>query len=221
MTANKKERAQIGLCESQPATAEGVRLHLARSEDLDCRWVVSHPGIGLQLARQQPVDLFFLDKSCGQPAVSEAIADLRTFAPQVPVLIWGSSITEQEALRLIQAGAAGLLRKTAPIPVVLDCIRALLAGGSWYADFLRPQNAPCEGRLELTAREKQVLALVERGLRNKSIAAELGIRPGTVKIHLRHIFEKKGVHGRCGLALSGLNERAGVDRPASQTQVLS
>jgi DNA-binding NarL/FixJ family response regulator len=59
----------------------------------------------------------------------------------------------------------------------------------------------------LTAREQQVLELVEQGMRNKDIAMELGIRPGTVKIHLKHIFEKTGVRGRYGLALTGLQQR--------------
>jgi DNA-binding NarL/FixJ family response regulator len=49
--------------------------------------------------------------------------------------------------------------------------------------------------------------LVERGLKNKDIAVALGIRTGTVKIHLKHIFEKTGIHGRYGLALSGLKEK--------------
>ena len=49
--------------------------------------------------------------------------------------------------------------------------------------------------------------LVERGMKNKDIAVALGIRTGTVKIHLKHIFEKTGIHGRYGLALSGLKEK--------------
>jgi two-component system nitrate/nitrite response regulator NarL len=59
-----------------------------------------------------------------------------------------------------------------------------------------------------------VLELVEQGCKNKEIASELGIRPGTVKIHLKHIFEKTGVRGRYGLALSGLRERGLVSVPA-------
>ena len=68
--------------------------------------------------------------------------------------------------------------------------------------------------MELTAREQQVLELVEQGFKNKEIATELGIRPGTVKIHLKHIFEKTGVRGRYGLALSGLKDRGLVSMTA-------
>ena len=53
-----------------------------------------------------------------------------------------------------------------------------------------------------------MVELVEQGLKNRDIARNLGIRPGTVKIHLKHIFEKTGIRGRYGLALSGLKKRA-------------
>jgi two-component system nitrate/nitrite response regulator NarL len=63
------------------------------------------------------------------------------------------------------------------------------------------------GRSALTARELQVIELVERGMKNKEIAIALGIRTGTVKIHMKHIFEKTGIRSRYGLALSGLKEK--------------
>ena len=63
------------------------------------------------------------------------------------------------------------------------------------------------GRSALTAREVQVMRLVERGLKNKEIGASLGIQTGTVKIHLKHIFEKTGIRGRYGLALNGLKQK--------------
>ena len=52
-----------------------------------------------------------------------------------------------------------------------------------------------------------MLALVEQGLRNGEIARELGIRPGTVKIHLKHLYEKTGMRGRYHLALAGLRDK--------------
>jgi len=47
-----------------------------------------------------------------------------------------------------------------------------------------------------------VTELIEQGCRNKDIALALGIRLGTVKVHLKHIFEKMGIRGRFGLAFS-------------------
>jgi DNA-binding NarL/FixJ family response regulator len=63
------------------------------------------------------------------------------------------------------------------------------------------------GRSALTPRETQVADLVERGYKNREIGQSLGIRTGTVKIHLKHIFEKTGIRGRYGLALSGLKHK--------------
>jgi DNA-binding CsgD family transcriptional regulator len=65
-------------------------------------------------------------------------------------------------------------------------------------------------RSQLTPREIEIANLVEKGLRNRDIANNLGIRTGTVKIHLKHIFEKTGVRGRYGLALNGLREKGTI-----------
>jgi DNA-binding NarL/FixJ family response regulator len=73
-----------------------------------------------------------------------------------------------------------------------------------FRESARPEGYP---RSELTPREHQVLELVEQGFKNKEIALELGISSGTVKIHLKHIFEKTGVRGRYGLAISGLKDK--------------
>jgi DNA-binding NarL/FixJ family response regulator len=125
------------------------------------------------------------------------------------VVVWGVSITEAEALRLLQAGAKGILRKTSDTATVVACLEAVANGSSWMADSVFRDSYRMErrSRSELTSREQQVLELVEQGMKNKEIARELGIRPGTVKIHLKHIFEKTGVRGRYGLALSVMREK--------------
>ena len=118
-------------------------------------------------------------------------------------------MSEPEALRFLQAGAAGVMRKTASVQDIVACIRTVAAGGSWMEhEILRNPARPVRtGRSALTAREIQVMDLVERGFRNKEIAGNLGISTGTVKIHLKHIFEKTGIHGRYGLALNGLKQK--------------
>lgn len=169
----------------------------------------------MQLARQQPIDLLLLDKVFGHSAISAAIAEFKVVAPGTPVLVWGSAVSEPEALRFLQCGASGLLAKTAQIQAIFHCMRTLRSGGMWFGDLLPSEAGRRSCRPELTEREQQVLELVERGMKNKEIASALGIRPGTVKIHLKHIFEKKGVHGRYGLALTGFQKRAENTWPGS------
>jgi len=82
-------------------------------------------------------------------------------------------------------------------------------GRTWLEQALLSDSdrLPKRTRGNLTPREQEVLDLVEQGMKNKDIAERLGIRSGTVKIHLKHIFEKTGIHGRYGLALNGLKEK--------------
>jgi len=115
----------------------------------------------------------------------------------------------------MQAGARGILRKSAPPETVMACLRAVAGGATWMEDSASRGRAggARSGGPTLTPREHQVLELVAHGLKNREIAAELGIRPGTVKVHLKHIFEKTGVRGRFGLALAGLEPLAAPDPP--------
>ncbi|MGD1098065.1 MAG: response regulator transcription factor [Bryobacteraceae bacterium] len=174
----------------------------------------------LNLLRKSPPDVLMVDKAFGIQAILEWLPAAKAAAPageisRVGVVVWGVSVTEAEALRFLEAGARGILRRTAGIGAVVACLRAVAGGRSWmedcvFRDSIRSDRYP---RSELTAREQQVLELVEQGFKNKEIAQELGIRPGTVKIHLKHIFEKTGVRGRYGLALNVWRERGLVSVP--------
>jgi DNA-binding NarL/FixJ family response regulator len=153
--------------------------------------------------------ILMVDKAFGLPIVMDCVRLFSTAPTPTAVVVWGSPMTESESLRFLQAGAAGVIRKTASLKELSDCIRAVAAGRTWMdSDVVRgPSPAPRTVRSALTPREVQVMDLVERGLKNKDIGVTLGIRTGTVKIHLKHIFEKTGIRGRYGLALSGLKNK--------------
>ncbi len=133
------------------------------------------------------------------------------------MVVWGTSISEAEALRFLQAGAKGIIRKSADGATLLACLRCVALGRSWMQNsvFRDAGTGELEIRTDLTPREHQVMELVEQGYKNREIAQELGIRPGTVKIHLKHIFEKTGVRGRHGLALNGLRQKGVISLLAS------
>lgn len=211
----------VAVCDTQPVTAEGIRTLLAESGDMRFQQATDSLARAAEILRTSPPSIFLLDKAFGMQVILDWLAGLRSNPLLDPcshtgIVIWGVSVTEAEALRFLQAGARGILRKTAEVPMVMSCLRTVAAGRSWMEDcvFRESGRGDRYPRSELTSREHQVLELVEQGFKNKDIAQDLGIRPGTVKIHLKHIFEKTGVRGRYGLALNGLRDRGVVAMPA-------
>lgn len=201
------------ICDTQPVTIEGMRALLESSGDLQFLEGTDSLSQAAEIARQRSPEVLMVDKAFGVQAILEWLAAYPFSG--TAIVVWGISITEAEALRFLQAGARGILRKTAGVASVVACLRSVADGRSWMEDcvFRETSRGDRYPRTELTAREQQVLELVEQGCKNKEIAQELGIRPGTVKIHLKHIFEKTGVRGRYGLALNGWRERGSLSMP--------
>jgi DNA-binding NarL/FixJ family response regulator len=155
-----------------------------------------------------------IDGSTGLTAALRLLGHLKAAGPAHPVL-WVVDLPEMDAFRALQMGARGIVKKTLPTATLIECLREVGAGQIWMqeseqvADFLQRKDAS-----RLTPREKEVVRLICRGLRNKQIAENLHITAGTVKVHLMHIFEKTGLKDRLALAVHG-RELVGVEVPAS------
>jgi DNA-binding NarL/FixJ family response regulator len=208
MDVHISAKKTVSICETQPLTIKGL-FHLLEDTD-DLRFGSSHatPAEWMISPGAERTDVLIIDKGLGANVVLGALEQLPAASSStVPaVVVWGMSITEAEALRFLQAGVKGIVRKSADGQTILSCLRAAVLGRSWMQDsaFREALVPDTPMRTDLTPREHQVMELVEQGLKNREIALELGIRPGTVKIHLKHAFEKTGVRGRHALALNGL-----------------
>ncbi len=100
----------------------------------------------------------------------------------------------------MRAGAHGYLLKDLSGPELVNAIRAVHTGETVLkpgaaSDLVRSIDEQ-ETAKKLTPREKEVLHLLARGLRNKEIAREIGLSEATVKFHVAHLFEKLEVNGR-------------------------
>ena len=203
-------RKSVAVCETQPVTAQGLRSVLGASSDLELLRSFDSISSALEIAQSFRPALLILDKAFGSQAVLDVLAALRTVEHPVAAVVWGVSITEAEALRFVQAGARGIIRKSADVETLLVCLRSVASGATWMesAMFHEQRLVRRDSRTGLTPREQQVAELVGQGLKNREVGKELGISPGTVKVHLKHIFEKTGVQGRYSLALAGLTAAA-------------
>jgi DNA-binding NarL/FixJ family response regulator len=204
------------ICDTEPVAIEGLRCLLGPAEGLRVAAAETCLAAGLEAVRQLRPDLVVLDKGFGVQPVLEALRSIGSGEWGTRAIVWGAAVTDAEALRFLHAGAAGVVRKTAVLETLLECFETVASGVNWMEDgLIQAVEAPARSsRHPLTARELQVVDLVERGMTNRDIARELGIRTGTVKIHLKHIFEKTGVRGRYGLALCGLKDKGVLFAPA-------
>jgi two-component system nitrate/nitrite response regulator NarL len=205
----------VFVCESQPIVIEGLRKVLAETNDLLFAGTVARPADVLDAIQNIRPNIVLIDGSAGLTAALRLLGHLKAAGPIHPVL-WVVDLPEMDAFRALQMGARGIVKKTLPTATLLECLREVGAGQIWMqeseqvADFLQRKDAS-----RLTPREKEVVRLICRGLRNKQIAENLHITPGTVKVHLMHIFEKTGLKDRLALAVHG-REMVGVEVPASE-----
>jgi DNA-binding NarL/FixJ family response regulator len=115
-------------------------------------------------------------------------------------------LPESELVRAFQAGVKGLVRRVSGLVVLTTAIRTVAEGEIFLEDSASPslrQWASRKNVPRLTPREREIIDLVTQGLKNREIGERLRITPGTVKVHLMHVFEKTGARDRYELGVHG------------------
>ncbi|WP_406440759.1 response regulator transcription factor [Streptomyces sp. NBC_00631] len=139
----------------------------------------------------------------------DAIRELTRHGARAQVLVLTTYDTDSDTLPAIEAGATGYLLKDAPREELFTAVRAAAQGrtvlspavASRLVSAVRTPTAPANE--PLSAREREVLALVARGTSNREIARELFISEATVKTHLTHLYAKLGVNDRAAAVATG------------------
>ena len=173
-------------------------------------------GEALRCAAREKPDLILLDNHMPGVRGVDAIAGLKEVAPLAQVLMLTVSEDEDDLAAALNAGAEGYLLKTINSEDLCESIVKVAAGDSVVSPEMTsklvaafrsraaavPQTpaAPAP-RDTLSAREREILALIARGASNKLIARELDIAETTVKIHVQHILRKLGLSSRVQAAV--------------------
>jgi DNA-binding NarL/FixJ family response regulator len=177
-----------------------VRMGLAGSlnAELDMQ-VVAEADNGLdaiKLFRQHRPDLVLLDGRLPGLSGPATLSALRQEFPEARVLMLSIDEGEEDVFQALQAGAAGYLPKTTQLHELLIAIRAVHAGQQYLPSALAARLAERGPGSTLTTREREVLALVSKGLTNREIGTALGCSETTAKWHLKNVMQKLGVTDR-------------------------
>jgi DNA-binding NarL/FixJ family response regulator len=214
-------RIKVFACEAQPVVLEGLARVLDACPELELSGTASTLSDALDAVRENHPDVLLVDQSAGLKTVFQFLSDVKNTWQKCQPVLWVNDLAEIDCFRALQLGARGILKKTAPISAIVDCLQTVEKGEVWIESALSDRAFSMDRRStpRLTPREREIVHQICAGLKNKEIGEALTITPGTVKVHLMHIFEKTGVkdrfelalHGRRLLGLDHVSERATVE----------
>ena len=179
---------------------------VSRHPDLRITGHAADVGVAIAAYAKARAGIFLVGQPCSAKSVIPSLRQARDAGLGASIVIWVNDLTEIDSFRALQIGARGIVRKTESADTLVECLRTV-GSGSVYAGSASPfpvSSAPRrKGALRITPRERQIVEFVCQRMKNKEIADALSITPGTVKIHLMHVFEKTGVKDRFQLAVQG------------------
>lgn len=184
---------------------------------------------GIRAAQTLAPDIILLDIKMPGLSGIETLNRLREADLKMPVVMLTMSREDADLQSALRGGAQGYLLKDMDPEELLPALEATLRGDNVVAkemvgslarlvqgngapgDAAEPSEAPFA---ELTPRELEILEYVASGLSNKMIARELNITDGTVKLHVKAILRKLGLHSRVEAAVLAVEHGLGRKRPA-------
>ena len=206
---------RVLLADDQVLVRAGFRMLLDVEEDIDVVGEAADGAEAVAVARSQRPDVVLMD--IRMPVLDGIEATRRIAATpgldHVRVLILTTYDTDAHVFDALEAGASGFLLKDSGPAELLHGIRVVAAGDALLAPRITrrfigqvtaartTQRAQQERLAVLTTREREILALVGRGLSNEEIAAELVLSPATARTHVSRAMTKLGARDRAQLVV--------------------
>jgi len=205
---------RVAIADDHPVVLEGLASILARTPDVEILSRDLDGHAALEAIREKAPHVAVLDAVMPGRSGIEILEFVREQGLPTRVVLLAGELGSEDLTESIRLGVDGILMKDEASTVLLDCVKAVAAGGRWVSVQLveRALNIAANGNSSdggLTPRESEIAEGVASGLQNKEIAEKLGIADGTVRIHVHNIFKKLGIQNRVELA-NRIHERKSV-----------
>lgn len=180
--------------------AEAIGLALGRSPDIEVVARSTSIGFGLLDAGRCRPDVVVLDRRLPD---GDGVSAIDQFAATgAKVLVLTGDATPSVAARVVEAGGAGMVLKTSALDELVDAVRRVAAGEIVFGPgLLAGVLDQLTGRVRatganLTAREREILALLVEGVTTDEIGERLGVARNTVRNHVQRVLEKLGARSK-------------------------
>lgn len=213
-----RPRIRVLLVDDHAMVRRGLRGFLELLDDIDVVGEAENGRLGVQAVGELRPDVVLMDLLMPELDGIGAIEQIKAQYPEVEVVALTSFVEEARVTAALEAGASGFILKDADADDVAGAIRAAHQGevhldpavALLLARRVRSRAAERADDSEpLTEREREVLALVARGMSNKAIADELTITERTARTHVSNILGKLGLASRTQAALYAVEHGLG------------
>lgn len=161
----------------------------------------------LQKVEELAPDILLLDLQMPGGTGMDVLRRIKSNGSRTRVVLLTAAIDDASLLEARSLRAQGMVLKNSDPAYLLECLDQVSRGGRWIDPELADRAKQLAERLgeregpPLSPRERQLINLVRKGLRNREIAEQLGVTEGTIKVYLHAVFEKLGVSTRTELAI--------------------
>jgi DNA-binding NarL/FixJ family response regulator len=175
---------------------EGLSLIIGRQSDMEVVGTAASGEEAVELFTRLKPDITLMDLNLRGMSGLDAIKAIRRSDPRARVVVLTMHNGEEYIHRALEAGAASYVLKDTLSDNLVDTIRDVHEGRRTLAPDVEARLAERAGNAHLTPREVQVVELISQGMRNKEIAAALGISFETAQVHVKNILAKLKVQDR-------------------------
>ena len=192
-------RTRVILADDHTLVRAGIRRILESQPEFEVVAEAANGPSALEAVRRGDADVLVLDLNMNGLEGIDVLRTCKSTHPDLKVVILTMHAGREYVTRAIAEGADGYLLKDSAVQDLAAAIVAVVGGGTFFSPAIQQQMAemvrdgPRQGLQGLTDREREVLAMIVRGLATKEIAAALDIGPRTVETHRSNLMRKLGV----------------------------
>lgn len=207
-------KIRILIIDDQLVVREGLRMLIENHPGTKVVAMASTRPEALDIIAREPLDLIILDLELGGNSSLSFIPQLREASKQARILVLTGQSDSEIHQKAAHLGAMGVVLKEHAADLLLKAIEKVYKGEAWLdrltlgrliaqlSSHEKDSVDPLTKKIgSLTGRERQVIALIAEGLKNRQIAERLFISPTTVTHHLSSIYSKLGVTDRLELVI--------------------